>query len=228
MLKLISKAGDFYLVDVTVVAIVDADDEIEEFVALMIDVTETYKKFERLSNNLKQNLIQQKHYLREPEIDPLTNLANRKLFFQRLRDTLTSAKRFYYTVALLYIDLDGFKQINDRLGHSEGDKLLIEVAYRLSSCVREVDTTARFGGDEFVIILNRTSKELIADTVQRIIDSVNFTVKEKGIELQVSASVGIAIYPDDTTDAMTLLKYADAAMYSAKSKGKRQYCWHVD
>ena len=228
ILKQTTKAGDIYVVDVTVVPIVNAEDEIEEFVALMVDNTETIKKFERLSNNLKQNLIQQKHYLREPEIDPLTNLTNRKLFFQRLTDTLASAKRFYYTVALLYIDLDGFKQVNDCLGHSEGDKVLVEAAYRLSSCVREVDTTARFGGDEFVIILNGTSKEMIADTAQRIIDSVSFKVKEKGIELQVSASVGIAIYPDDTTDAMTLLKYADAAMYSAKFKGKSQYCWHVD
>jgi len=228
ILKQISKAGDIYVVDVTVVAIVNADDEIEEFVALMIDVTETYKKFERLSNNLKQNLIQQKHYLREPEIDPLTNLSNRKLFFQRLTDTLAAAKRFYYSVALLYIDLDDFKQINDRLGHGEGDQVLIEAAYRLSSCVREVDTTARFGGDEFVIILNGTSKELIADTAKRIIDSVNFKVKAQGSEFQVSASVGIAIYPDDTADAMTLLKYADAAMYRAKSKGKSQFCWYVD
>ncbi|MDO9163971.1 MAG: diguanylate cyclase [Methylococcaceae bacterium] len=160
------------------------------------------------------------------EIDPLTSLPNRKLFFQRLDTAIASANRFNYNVALLYLDLDGFKQINDSLGHGQGDNVLIEVAGRLMNCIREVDTVARLGGDEFVVILNGTSKELIAETAQRILDSLTMTVQEENIELPVSASIGIAIYPEDNTNPLMLLKFADEAMYRAKYKGKRQFCWH--
>lgn len=162
------------------------------------------------------------------EIDSLTSLANRKLFFQRLDDAIASADRFKYTVALLYLDLDGFKQVNDCFGHGQGDNVLVEVAQRLRCCVRQVDTVARLGGDEFVLILNGTSKDMINDTARRIIEAVAFTVSENGIELPISASVGISIYPFDSLNPSTLLKYADAAMYSAKFKGKHQYCWHVN
>jgi diguanylate cyclase (GGDEF)-like protein len=167
------------------------------------------------------------HELRyHSEIDPLTNLANRKLFFQRLDNAIASANRFNYNLALLYLDLDGFKQVNDSFGHGEGDEVLIEVGRRLRRCVREVDTVARLGGDEFVIILNGTSKNMIADTAQRLINALTLTIIKNNIELLVSASIGIAIYPDDSISPATLLKYADAAMYSAKFKGKRQFCWH--
>lgn len=162
------------------------------------------------------------------EIDPLTRLPNRKSFAQNLDAALASAKRFNYTVGVLYLDLDGFKQINDGLGHGQGDNVLIEVAQRLMRCIREVDTVARLGGDEFVIVLNGTSKELISLTAQRIIDALTMTVKEKGIELQISASIGIAVYPADSIAPHELIKYADDAMYSAKHNGKSQFCWHVN
>ena len=208
------KAKDYLPALVLIDGTKQFDGRMRNHFALLLDISDRKK----LEHELRHHA----------EFDPLTNLANRNLFFQRLTDTLASAKRFNYTVALLYLDLDGFKQVNDRLGHSEGDNVLIEVAYRLRCGVREVDTAARLGGDEFVIILNGTSKEMIAVTAQRIIDLVTFTVKEKGMELPVSASLGIALYPDDTMNAMTLLKYADAAMYSAKLKGKSQFCWHVN
>jgi diguanylate cyclase (GGDEF)-like protein len=160
------------------------------------------------------------------EIDPLTGLHNRKSFSQNLNTALASAKRFNYAVGVLYLDLDGFKQINDGLGHGQGDSVLIEVAQRLMCCIREVDTVARLGGDEFVIVLNGTSKELISLTAQRIIESLTMTVKGKGIELQISASVGIAVYPADSIAPLELIKYADEAMYSAKHNGKSQVCWH--
>jgi len=162
------------------------------------------------------------------EIDPLTNLRNRKSLFQCLDNAIASAKRFQYTIALLFLDLDGFKQINDHFGHGEGDKVLQEVAIRLKRCVREVDTVARLGGDEFVVILNGTSKDMICLTAQRIIDFLTLSVKDGQIELQVSASIGIALYPQDNKNPLVLLKYADEAMYKAKSKGKRQFCWHLE
>jgi two-component system CheB/CheR fusion protein len=94
--------------------------------------------------------------------------------------------------------------------------------------VREVDTLARLGGDEFVIILNRTSKLMVKDTAQRILDELTLTIDKNGFKLNVTASIGIAVYPDDCLNPKTLLMYADAAMYTAKNKGKCQCCWHMD
>lgn len=105
--------------------------------------------------------------------------------------------------------------------------MLIEIAHRLRRCVREVDTVARLGGDEFALILNGTSKDVITDTAQRIIDTTAFTIDEQNISLPISVSVGISLYPEDSANPQTLLKFADAAMYSAKFKGKRQCCWHT-
>lgn len=189
-----------------------ADGSISHYVIMFVDISD----HKQLENELRYHA----------EIDPLTSLPNRKLFFQRLETAIASANRFNYNVALLYLDLDGFKQINDSLGHGQGDNVLIEVSGRLMNCIREVDTVARLGGDEFVVILNGTSKELVSETAQRILDSLTMTVKENNIELQVSASIGIAIYPEDNTNPLMLLKFADEAMYRAKYKGKRQFCWH--
>lgn len=188
------------------------DGSISHYVALFLDISD----HKQLEDELRHHA----------EIDPLTGLPNRKLFSQRLDIAFASAKRFNYNVALLYLDLDGFKQVNDRLGHGQGDRLLIKVAQCLACCVREVDTAARLGGDEFVVILNGTSREMIAVTAQRIVDMLTLTIRENSIELQVSASIGIALYPEDSTNPLTLLKYADAAMYKAKDNGKRQFCWH--
>jgi diguanylate cyclase (GGDEF)-like protein/PAS domain S-box-containing protein len=206
------KTNDLFPGIVLINCIKRFDGRISHYVALFLDIT----NHKQLENELRYHA----------EIDPLTSLPNRKLLFQRLDSAFSSAKRFNYIVALLYLDLDGFKQINDNLGHGQGDNVLIEVAKRLTSCIREVDTAARLGGDEFVVILNGTSKEMVSDTAQRIIDSLTMKVTEKGIERQISASIGIAIYPVDSINPNTLLKYADEAMYKAKYKGKRQFCWH--
>lgn len=188
------------------------DGQISSYVVMFVDISD----HKQLEDELRYHA----------EIDPLTGLPNRKLFSQRLESAIASANRFNYNVALLYLDLDGFKKINDSLGHGQGDNVLIEVARRLTQCVREVDTVARLGGDEFVVILNGTSQELITETAQRILDSLTMTIKENDVELKVSASIGIAIYPTDNTSPLTLLKYADEAMYKAKYKGKGQFCWH--
>jgi diguanylate cyclase (GGDEF)-like protein/PAS domain S-box-containing protein len=162
------------------------------------------------------------------EVDPLTNLGNRKFLLQSLENAINAANRFNYTVGLMFLDLDGFKQINDRFGHGEGDKVLLEVAQRLRHCVRQVDSVARLGGDEFVVILNGTSTEMIDVTAKRIIDFLTITVTDQTSALQVSASIGISLYPQDSKNPLVLLKYADEAMYKEKSKGKRQFCWHLD
>jgi two-component system CheB/CheR fusion protein len=184
------------------------------YVWLMLDISEQKQR----ENELRFHA----------EIDPLTHLGNRKSLFQCLDAAIASAKRFKYTIALLFLDLDGFKQVNDHFGHGEGDKVLQEVALRLKRCVREVDTVTRLGGDEFVVILNGTSKDMICLTAQRIIDFLTLSVKNLQKELQVSASIGIALYPQDSKNPLLLLKYADEAMYKAKAKGKRQFCWHLE
>lgn len=155
--------------------------------------------------------------------DPLTGLPNRNTFFLKLNEDLAIAKRQKYTIAVLFLDLDGFKNINDTLGHGRGDEILQQVAVKLQHCVREVDTIARLGGDEFVIILNGTSVEWVNETAQRLIRALNMRLEES---LTLSASIGIAMFPDDSDNPHKLLQYADHAMYVAKKQGKHTYCWH--
>lgn len=181
------------------------------------NVTEEVEKFRQETKGLRYHA----------ETDPLTKLANRRLFFQKLDDAVALASRFNDNVAVMYLDLDGFKLVNDHFGHGQGDNVLIEVANRLRQCVREVDTVARLGGDEFAIILTRTSKLKVTETAQRIIDSIILDIHDNGLYTSITASVGIAIFPDDSINPLTLLKHADAAMYRAKEQGKRQYCWHM-
>ncbi|RKZ46301.1 MAG: diguanylate cyclase, partial [Candidatus Parabeggiatoa sp. nov. 2] len=129
--------------------------------------------------------------------------------------------------SLLFIDLDGFKPINDRLGHAIGDQLLQGVAKRLQKCVRETDTVARLGGDEFTVILNNLRKVQDAGFVAGdIVECLQkpFQLAEHCVE--ISASIGISIYPHDSKDVDTLIKYADTAMYDAKHAGKGRYCFY--
>lgn len=158
--------------------------------------------------------------------DALTQLPNRYLFNDRLNQAISQANRTGKPVSLLYLDLDGFKTINDSLGHSFGDKLLECVAHRLNLCVRESDTVARLGGDEFAIILtdleqrqnsNRTAKSIL----EALSQSFRFDLEER--DLHISTSIGIASYPDDGYNSEDLLKHADLAMYYAKAEGKNRY-----
>jgi diguanylate cyclase (GGDEF)-like protein/PAS domain S-box-containing protein len=188
------------------------DGSISHYVAVFSDFTERKK----LEVELRY----------QAENDPLTKLPNRTLFFHRLQLALAGAKRYQYSVALLYIDLDGFKLINDNFGHGRGDMVLVDVANRLRKEIREVDTIARIGGDEFVVILNGTSDFLIETTVQRVLDALELSVEENHQLFHITASIGIALYPEHCQDANKLLQYADQAMYRAKHIGKRTYCWH--
>ena len=155
--------------------------------------------------------------------DELTGLPNRRLLADRLAQTLAMAKRESGVVALLYIDLDGFKLVNDSLGHAVGDILLIQVANRLRSRIRQSDTLARIGGDEFTAVLgslhDRNEAALVAHTLLAVL-AETFYIDDH--EITISASIGISIYPDDATDSASLLQEADSAMYTAKRYGKNR------
>ncbi len=152
--------------------------------------------------------------------DSVTGLPNRALFYDRLGQGLVMASRREYALAVLFLDLDHFKVINDSLGHDVGDRVLSAVARRLRACLRDEDTLARFGGDEFAVLLPDASDgrgpSLVAD---KLLGALAGPQTVDGHELTVSASIGIAVYPQDGTDVRSLLRCADAAMYSAKGRG---------
>jgi len=161
---------------------------------------------------------------RQALTDELTGLPNRRLLSDRLAHTLPTAKREAHIVALLYVDLDGFKLVNDSLGHTVGDSLLGQVAERLQSRIRESDTLARLGGDEFTVILTGLHSKDQAELVARhLLDVLTapFCIEEH--DITIGASIGISFFPDDGTDEVTLLQQADSAMYAAKRNGKNQF-----
>lgn len=156
--------------------------------------------------------------------DSLTNLANRYLFIERADEAIQSAKQSGYYVAILFIDVDNFKEINDTLGHTGADHVLQEVATRLSKAIRKSDTIARYGGDEFLIMLNHITNYNVVKTIaKKIIEVFAKPFIVNGQELIVTVSLGIAVYPMDGEDVKTLIEHADFAMYEAKTKGKNQY-----
>jgi two-component system, cell cycle response regulator len=156
--------------------------------------------------------------------DPLTGLANRRLLAERMSMALAHARRNKSSMAVVYLDLDGFKQINDSLGHGAGDVLLKMVAERLVATVREEDTVARLGGDEFVIALREVGDSGRAATVAlKVIEAVSQPYDIEGHTVRITTSAGISIYPVHGEDADTLMKSADLALYEAKHAGKNAY-----
>ncbi|WP_052433508.1 PAS domain S-box protein [Sulfurospirillum arsenophilum] len=204
------KDGSIYAEMLTISAVKDSEGEIQNFVALFTDITiikEHEKELEHLAHH-----------------DVLTSLPNRMLLWDRLSQAIAEAQRYNTYLAVLYIDLDGFKEINDTYGHSIGDELLIAVSKRIASLLRKNETVARLGGDEFVALLtdlkNPQECELI---LKRIIEAMSEVIVIHGIDLYISASIGISFYPDDSLNAEELILYADKAMYSAKELGKNCY-----
>ncbi|GBF83373.1 diguanylate cyclase/phosphodiesterase [Aphanothece sacrum FPU3] len=156
--------------------------------------------------------------------DTLTDLPNRTWFDERLAFALARAKRENYLIGVMFLDLDSFKNINDTLGHSVGDQLLKSFAKRLNSCVRSEDLVARWGGDEFTLLLPRiNSPEDTVNLAQRILDELKQPFEISGHQLYIKTSIGIAIYPQDGEDSETLVKNADAALYRAKERGRNHY-----
>jgi diguanylate cyclase (GGDEF)-like protein len=153
--------------------------------------------------------------------DTLTGLPNRALFADRLSQALAAAQRDRHRLALLFIDLDGFKPVNDSLGHGAGDELLREIARRLLHCVRGSDSVARIGGDEFVVLLRTVeAPDNACQIAEKICDAVRQPVPLEGTQCRVSASVGMAIYPDHGATETELMRHADSAMYAAKNAGR--------
>jgi diguanylate cyclase (GGDEF)-like protein len=185
------------------------DGEVVNVVCTFSDITEQRRAHERI-RHLAQH-------------DGLTQLPNRELLLDRLGVALVQARRRAVGVALVFVDLDNFKVINDSLGHSAGDAVLRTVARRLRSAVREADTVARLGGDEFVVLLNGIES---AQDVVRVVGQLQATLRRPldidGRELSAHASLGVALYPQDGVDAETLLRHADTAMYRAKELGRDQ------
>jgi diguanylate cyclase (GGDEF)-like protein/PAS domain S-box-containing protein len=156
--------------------------------------------------------------------DLLTGLPNRGMFLERLHQSLALAARDNERVSLVFLDLDNFKDVNDTLGHCAGDKLLCDVAQRLSGCLRESDILARLGGDEFVVLLTSVNcQDRISAAVQRMLDIFTTPFLVDGRTIYSSASIGIALYPDDSHDASSLFRSADTAMYHAKNEGRARF-----
>ncbi|HPC85502.1 MAG TPA: diguanylate cyclase [Smithellaceae bacterium] len=161
--------------------------------------------------------------------DFLTELPNRMMFGHLLHQAVQTAKRYQKQFAVLFIDLDGFKEINDRMGHEAGDRLLKEIAARLKNNLRAADVAARMGGDEFVLLMEEvTDSASVATVARKINDGIAQPFIIHGLEQHITASIGISLYPNDGQDGQTLLTRADQAMYAAKAKGKNHYQFYAE
>ncbi|AYH43284.1 PAS domain S-box protein [Azoarcus sp. DN11] len=215
------KSGEIYPEQKTITVVRDEHGRVQHYVALGSDITER--------KNMEEQIRQLAFY------DALTNLPNRRLFHDRMRQTLAACRRTGRQAALLFVDLDNFKPLNDTHGHDVGDLLLVEVAGRLQKCVREVDTVARFGGDEFVVMLgdlqadhveSRRQAERVAQKIlARVSEPYVLTVEHAGqpartVRHHCSASIGVAMFLDTEGSEELILKRADAAMYQAKEAGR--------
>jgi diguanylate cyclase (GGDEF)-like protein/PAS domain S-box-containing protein len=206
------KDGQLFWEIATVSPLTADDGAITHFVAVKEDIT--------VRRSYEDRLLRQAHY------DELTGLPNRLLMQDRLMQALAAARRGGHRVAALIVDLDRFKNVNDTHGHAAGDRLLREAAERLASCVRQSDTLARMGGDEFVLILQHIDGAEAAENVaNRVCSLFARPFRLDGQEHFVTASVGITLFPDDGTDSHELLRNADLAMYQAKERGRNGYAF---
>lgn len=206
----VRKNGEAFAEKLSINTIYQDDGSVRRRVALLSDITDKKRTDE---------LIWQ-----QANFDALTALPNRRMFKDRLAQEVKKSNRSKQPLALLFIDLDHFKEVNDTLGHEMGDALLIEVARRITGCVRETDTVARIGGDEFTLILTNLEDPA---SVERIAENLISQLQQpfelgRGQAL-ISASIGVALYPDEAGDVDTLLRLADDAMYTAKQQGKNRY-----
>ncbi len=207
---LIKRDGSEVAIEDSASPIRDADGKLTGVVVVFHDVSEA-KAMSMKMAHLAQH-------------DFLTNLPNRVLLNDRIAQAIASADRNGTQVALLFLDLDNFKHINDSLGHATGDKLLQSVSNRLSNCVRNADTVSRQGGDEFIILLADNKNDIDAAlTAEKVLEEITLVHTVAKSQLHISTSIGISVYPNDGLDAETLIKSADTAMYYAKQKGRNNY-----
>ncbi|MEH1782374.1 MAG: CHASE2 domain-containing protein [Nostoc sp.] len=206
-------AGNFFLVGVI--------RDITQRKLMEEQLKRTAAELFRSNNELK---LKEDHLRYLAYHDPLTGLSNRKFFAEQLYESLHWAQHNNLLLGLLFIDLDGFKQVNDNLGHETGDRLLMTVAGRLSNSLRASDTVSRLGGDEFTIILRAIPNvQIAAKVAEKILSSITKPIVLDGYTIRISASIGISVYPYNSQDSETLMKQADAAMYRAKRLGKNRY-----
>lgn len=209
------KDGSLLAQQVTISAIHDDCGQVSHYVAVYTDVTEQV---------LREEEVRHQAYH-----DTLTGLPNRNLLMDRIAHASKAAKRDDKSFAVLFLDLDGFKPINDRYGHRAGDLLLKEIARRLIDRCRGSDTVARYGGDEFIVLLRDTDDvEIVGAVAQSLIDQISTPVNLGGVNHHVQASVGIALYPQHADGVGALLKRADQAMYQAKKAGKACYRFYQE
>jgi diguanylate cyclase (GGDEF)-like protein len=191
----------------------DAERQIESLCRANVQLNEQVAR-------LKRDVAQARHFAYH---DPLTGLPNRSLLHDRLEQAVAQAARVQKLVALLLLDVDGFKQVNDRFGHATGDELLRKIAGRLRACIRRGDTACRYGGDEFVVMLPEIDTSEVADHIaQKISACLATPYAIDGAIIAVTVSVGISIYRDSAQPCVELIKQADAAMYHAKLHRKTQ------
>lgn len=204
------KDGERYGERVGISTVTEDDGTVLQYVVVFSDIT--------------QRKLDEERIRRQASYDTLTGLPNRALFLDRLDQAVRNAERGGHMVCLMFIDLDGFKLVNDTLGHDMGDLLLQEAGNRLAACVRSGDTVARLGGDEFTVIMpNLDSHQNAPLVASRILDALARPFDLAGREAFISGSIGITIYPDDADTATIMLKNADAAMYRAKDHGKANF-----
>jgi len=191
-------------------------------VIVIIVITQIQRRDTRIALE-QESIAYMAHY------DELTGLPNRALFYDRLKQSLAIAKRNKTNVFLLFLDLDGFKSVNDSLGHRSGDILLKQVAQRIVSCVRESDTVGRMGGDEFTVLLNDAdSHERVSEIALKIINSIRTPFDLEGNQVQIGVSIGVAYNSDDQITENDLLNNADMAMYESKNSGNNRYTFFSD
>jgi diguanylate cyclase (GGDEF)-like protein/PAS domain S-box-containing protein len=206
------KNGEIYPKWLTINTVINEDGAIQQRVAMFTDITQRREA---------ETLI-----WRQANFDLLTKLPNRQMFHDRLEQHIKKANRAVRPLALMFLDLDRFKEVNDTLGHDIGDALLMDAAQRLISCVRDTDTVARLGGDEFTIILSELDDIRSVDRVaQEILSQLSEPFLLGSEVVYISASIGITLYPEDAAEIEILLKNADQAMYAAKSLGRNRYTY---
>ena len=207
------KNGELYAQLLSIAAVHSPDGELDNYIAVATDITELKRH--------EDELHRLAHY------DPLTGIPNRRLLTDRVGQCLRRADRSGKALALCYLDLDGFKAINDRCGHSVGDRLLSEVARRLQGELRGDDTVARLGGDEFVLLLNDVGDEdELAELLNRVLAVVRQPVALDAATHGLSASIGVTLSPPDDPEPDRLMRHADQAMYRAKEQGRNGYVFY--
>ena len=202
--------GEIYAELLTISCVRDAKGVVQHYIGVFSDISQIKSHEAELH--------------RIAHFDPLTGVPNRRLLVDRLHQALARAARSESSLAVCFLDLDGFKVVNDAHGHAVGDRLLIEVTQRMSEVLRAEDTLARLGGDEFVVLLTDISSERDCTLVlDRLLQAVQQPMRIEGLELRVTVSIGVSLFPHDNADADTLMRHADQAMYLAKEAGKNRY-----